>query len=123
MTKAYKLDKQKKIITIDDSVKQSPADQEDIKLYVLAGYEIRHKSKAKSKQAAKRSDNITADKIRSELSADQDALKEFERLVSNKGFFSGRKFYRDYMASRVPEQKAKRTARKTVVNDKETDTE
>ena len=123
MTKAYKLDKDKKIIIIDDAIRQTPEDKEDIKLYVMSGYEIRHKSKAKSRQATKRADTITAEDIKKSLSADKDALKEFERLVSNKGFFSGRKFYRDYMASRVPEQKVKRTARKTVVNDKETDTE
>ena len=122
MTKAYKLDKDKKIITIDDAVRQTPEDKEDIKLYVLSGYEIRHKSKAKSKQALKRADTITAEDIRKVLSADKEALKEFNRLISDKGFFSARKFYRDYMANRETEQKAKRTTTKTVKKDKETET-
>lgn len=126
MTKAYKLDKDKKIITIDDAVKQTPEDKEDIKLYVLSGYEIRHKSKAKSKQALKRADTITAEDIRKVLSADKEALKEFNRLSSEKGFFSARKFYREYIASKTAdketEQKVKRTTSKTVKKDKETET-
>ena len=126
MTKAYKLDKDKKVITIDDAVRQTPEDKDDIRLYVLSGYEIRHKSKAKSKQALKRADTITAEDIRKSLSADKEALKEFNRLISDKGFFSARKFYREYISSktadRETEQKAKRTTTKTVKKDKETET-
>ena len=61
---AYKINKEKKTIIIDDQVKQTERDKQDIQMYVSAGYEIKHKSIAKSKQALKRSDSITADEIR-----------------------------------------------------------
>ncbi len=106
MNKCYKLNRDKKTIVIDDSVKQTEADQKDIQLYVLAGYEIKHKSKAKSKQATKRADTITADDIRKELSADSEALDTFNKLISEKGYFTARKFYRDYKTTLAPEASA-----------------
>ena len=106
MSQCYKLNRDKKTIIIDDSVKQSKADQKDIQLYVLAGYEIKHKSKAKSKQATKRADTITAEEIRKELSADSEALDTFNNLISEKGYFTARKFYRDYKATSAPEASA-----------------
>lgn len=122
MSKAYKLDKAKMTITVDDA-NLTPADREDVRLYVLAGYEIRHKSKAKSREATKRADTITADTIRLKLSADKDALKEFERLNKENGFFTARQYYRDYIASHTEaEDKPKSTRRTKKTATEETDT-
>ena len=44
----------KKIITIDDSVKPSKTDLEDVKMYVSAGYIIAHKSQKRAEAARKR---------------------------------------------------------------------
>ena len=120
---AYKINKEKKTIIIDDQVKQTERDKQDIQMYVSAGYEIKHKSIVKSKQALKRSDSITADEIRKKLSADKEALKEFERLLRESGYFSARKYYKEYITTEpAPEQKQKRATRKPAA-EKENDTE
>jgi len=98
MSKAYKLDKAKMTITVDDA-NLTPADREDIKLYVLAGYEIRHKSKAKSREATKRADTIRGKQIEKVLEKDDKALAEYKKLKKDSGFFSARQFYRNYIAT------------------------
>lgn len=98
-SKAYTLTTSKsgeRFIVIDDSVKRTPAESEEIQMYVVAGYVIRHKSKARSEAAKGRSDNITADQIRQELANDKPALQEFERIVKASGFFSAKKFYKTW---------------------------
>lgn len=44
----------KKVITIDDSVKPSKADLEDVEMYVKGGYIIAHKSQKRAEAARKR---------------------------------------------------------------------
>lgn len=116
---AYKINRDRKTITINDSVKQTAADKQDIMLYVAAGYEIRHKNMEKAKEAAKKADTITADKIRKLLDGDKEALEEFNRLNKVSGFFTARKFYNDYVKDGSEEQKVKRSGRKPAAGDKE----
>ena len=101
---AYKIDRTKKTITIDTTVKQSINDEKEIAMYVSAGYVIKHKSLAKAKQAKERSDSITAADIRNELANDKEALKEFNRLMSNGGFFTARKYYNSYLEQQKPKR-------------------
>jgi hypothetical protein len=44
----------KKYITIDDSVKPTQADKNDVEMYIKCGYEIRHKSQQRAENARKR---------------------------------------------------------------------
>lgn len=44
----------KNIITIDNSVKPTAQDIEDVKLYISCGYEIRHKSAERAEKARER---------------------------------------------------------------------
>ena len=113
--KAYLIDKETKTITIDDSIKQTDNDRADIQMYVVAGYIIRHKSRARSAAALKRSDNITADQCRQALKGTKKALTEFERIISEKGFFSAKKYYKDWLAEQsaaTAAEKPKRRGRK-----------
>lgn len=67
-SKYYKLNKDNKTITIDDSVTPTAADKLDFQTYVNAGYTIRHKSEARAKAAKARAEKVgfgkkkTADK-------------------------------------------------------------
>ncbi len=110
--KAYLIDTDTKTITIDDSVKQTDNDRADIQMYVVAGYIIRHKSKARSAAALKRSDNVTADQCRQALKASKKALAEFEQIMSEKGFFSAKKYYREWLAEQAAVTAAERPKRR-----------
>lgn len=104
MKKPYRLDSTKKTITIDTKAKQTVSDEKAIAMYVAAGYIIKYKSLAKAKLAKERSNDITAAEIRNELANDKDALKEFNRLMSNGGFFAARKFYYTYVEQQKPKK-------------------
>ena len=99
--KAYSIDVTNKIITIDDTVKRKQSDTDDIQFYINAGYVIRHKSKARSEAAKGRSDSITADQIRKELASDKPALAQFETMLVAKGFFSAKKFYKNWKSEQA----------------------
>lgn len=96
---AYKVDAAKKIITIDDSVKATAADDKDIAMYVAAGYVIKHKSQKRAKQAAERADSLTDAAIKEALKEDKKALAEYESIKKQKGkgggFFAAKKWYKD----------------------------
>ena len=108
MTKktAYKVNTEKKWIIIDDSVKQTKADQQDIALYLGAGYMIKHKSAAKSDQASGRAKTDTDASIKKALAGDAEARAAYEQLKSEKGFFSARKFYYEYVEEKKGKKKA-----------------
>lgn len=55
-SKYYKLNKEKKTITIDDKITPTAADEKDVQRYVTAGYIIRHKSEARAKAAKARAE-------------------------------------------------------------------
>ena len=99
MSKAYTVNPDKKVITIDDSVKASAADNKDIAMYVSAGYIIRHKSAKRSKAAAQRADNLKDKDILAALKDDKKALEEYEAIKKKTGkgggFFAAKKWYKD----------------------------
>ena len=80
MSKAYTINPDKKIITINDAVKPTVADDKDIALYVSAGYIIRHKSEKRAKVATKRADNLNDATIKEALKGDQKALETYEAI-------------------------------------------
>ena len=96
---AYKVDAAKKIITIDDSVKATAAEEKDIVMYVNAGYVIKHKSQKRAKQAAARADSLTDAAIQAALKDDKKALEEYKKIKATKGkgggFFAAKKWYKD----------------------------
>ena len=99
MKKAYTVNADKKVITIDDSVKATAADNKDIAMYVSAGYIIRHKSVKRSKAATKRADNLKDADIKAALKDDKKALDEYEAIKKKTGkgggFFAAKKWYKE----------------------------
>jgi hypothetical protein len=94
----YKVNTEKKIITIDDAVKANVADKEDIALYVSAGYVIKHKSKKRAKAAANRANGLKDADILAALKGNQEATDKYKELKHEKGYFTARKFYLDNYA-------------------------
>ena len=98
---AYKVDAEKKIITIDDTVKATAAEEKDIDRYVAAGYIIKHKSQKRAKQAAARAkeDKLTDKDILEALKADKEGLEKYKAIKAGKGkgtgFFAAKKWYKD----------------------------
>ena len=101
MSKAYTINPDKKIITINDAVKPTVADDKDIALYVSAGYIIRHKSEKRAKVATKRADNLNDATIKEALKDDQKALEIYEAIKKQTGkgggFFAAKKWYKEYI--------------------------
>lgn len=52
--KYYKLNTANKTITLDTTVKATAQDLQDVQMYVMAGYIIRHKSQKRAEAALKR---------------------------------------------------------------------
>lgn len=98
---AYKVDPEKKTITIDDTVKATAAEEKDIDRYVAAGYIIKHKSQKRAKQAAERAakDTLTDEAIQKALANDEKGLKKYLEIKGGKGkgtgFFAAKKWYKD----------------------------
>lgn len=97
---AYRLDTERKIITIDDTVNATAAEEKDIDRYVNAGYIIKHKSQTRSKQAASRADGLKNDIILEILKDKPEALKEYEDIKTGKspkgkGFFKAKSWFKD----------------------------
>lgn len=101
---AYKLNTEKKTITIDDSVKATAAEEKDIALYVAAGYVIKHKSKKRAANAAKRADGLSNADIEKALAGNKEALAEYKKIKAAKGkgggFFAAKKWYLDNHANK-----------------------
>lgn len=93
--KAYTVNSTKKVITIDDTVKQTKRDEDDIKLYISVGYTIRHKSKERVRIATERAtkENLTDAKILEALKGDEDKLKEYKKIKAEGGFFKAKSWY------------------------------
>ena len=98
---AYKVDAVKKIVTIDDSVKATAAEEKDIDRYVAAGYIIKHKSQKRAKQAAERAaaDSLSNEEILAALKDNKEATKQYMAIMKGKGkgtgFFAAKKWYKD----------------------------
>ena len=104
MSKAYTINEEKKILTINDAVKATAADDKDMALYVQAGYKIRHKSDKRSKVAAKRADRLNDATIKEYLKDDKKALETYENIKKQSGegggFFAAKKWYKEYMKNK-----------------------
>lgn len=78
-------DTDKKVLTIDDSVKPTSRDQFLIDNYLKAGYTLRFKSEARAKKAAERQkDNFTIEEIEKLLEDKPDLKGEFEAIKKGK---------------------------------------
>lgn len=77
--KPYKLDTEKKIITIFDNIPQSAADKADIAMYVSAGYRIKHATKT------------TVEMMDAAMNDDPKAQEEFRKLLKTKEVFNAEK--------------------------------
>ena len=55
-SKYYKINAEKKTITLDDKVTPTATEKADVQMYVTAGYVIRHKSEARAKAAKARAE-------------------------------------------------------------------
>ena len=101
MSKAYTINEEKKILTINDAVKATAADDKDMALYVQAGYKIRHKSDKRAKVAANRADSLNDATIKEALKGDQKALETYEAIKKQTGkgggFFAAKKWYKEYI--------------------------
>ena len=96
---AYRLNTEKKIIIIDDSVKMTAAEDKDIDRYVRVGYTIKHKSASRSKAATARADGLKDADIKAALKDDKKALETYEAIKKTKGegggFFAAKKWYKE----------------------------
>lgn len=80
------VDSEKKVLTIDDSVKPSSRDQFLIENYLKVGYTIRFKSEARAKKAKERADKQpTVGEIEEILKPYDDLAKQFEEIKKGKG--------------------------------------
>ena len=97
--KAYRLSTTKdgkKIITIDDSVKMTEVENNDINRYVLSGYIIRHKSVKKSELATERAKKqLTNKEIIAKIGNNKELLEAYTNVKKESGFFSARKWYKE----------------------------
>ena len=109
---AYRVNAEKKVITIDRTVKATEQDEKDISRYLSAGYVIRHKSEARAAKAKQRAitlpnkaeiEKISAI-IKEEIKNDTNKLNayskvevEYNKLIPKNGlgtgFFAARKVY------------------------------
>ena len=69
------VDTEKKVLTIDDSIKPTSRDQFLIDTYVKAGYSMRFKSEARTKRAKERADKEP------KIAEIEEILKPFEDLT------------------------------------------
>lgn len=100
MKKHYSVNPERKVITIDDSIKATKQDEKDIALYLSVGYTLRHKSEARAEKAKKRATGMTKEAILNELAGDKEGLATFNSFFDSKGtgkgFFAARKWYTEY---------------------------
>ena len=99
--KYYKVNPEKKTITIDDSVKPTKQDEADLMRYLGAGYILRHKSAARSATAKSRSGGLTKADIEKALANEPKFLEKFTKLCKGKGkgqgVFAAKSWYeKDY---------------------------
>lgn len=97
MAKYYTVNPNTKKITIDDSVKATKQDEEDIARYMkFAGYTIRHKSKRRAEASANRATSLKDADIVKALEGKPE-LEEYKRIKATKGegggFFAAKTYY------------------------------
>lgn len=96
---AYKVNTEKRTITIDDTVTATAAEEKDIDRYLKAGYVIKHKSQKRAEQAAERTDSLTDATILEVLKDNEEALNKYIDIKTGKGkgqgFFSAKSWFKD----------------------------
>lgn len=95
MDKTYTVNTNKKVITISNSAKLTATDKEEITMYLNVGYVLRHKSAARAKKAAERADTLKDADIKEALKDDANALKTYNDIKKDKGFFAAKKWYKE----------------------------
>lgn len=105
------VDTEKKVLTIDDSVKPNSRDQFLIDNYLKVGYTIRFKSEARAKKAKERADKQpTIAEIEEILKPYDDLAKQFEEIKKGKGkgkgAFAAKSWYNKEAAPEIEKRKA-----------------
>lgn len=107
--KYYTINQEKKQITVDSSVKVTQQDKDEIQMYIMAGYIIRHKSEKRSKSVAKRSTNISDEEIKEALKEDKENLEIYLKIKGGKGkgtgFFAAKSFYINLIKEKENQEK------------------
>lgn len=103
--KYFEIDEQKKVITLDMSVKPSAADEKFVGILIASGaYKVRQKSAEKAKQMKARAKEwLLKEDIQKALANDAENLAKFEAICKVKdatesyngknGFFAARSWY------------------------------
>lgn len=71
-----------KTFTINDAVKASEQDKEDIVTYLQAGFKMRHKSAKRTEQAKNKA--VSDKEIKEALKNNKEALVKYEEIKKNK---------------------------------------
>lgn len=94
------IDYEKKVFTIDDSVKATAADKEDKQALLQAGYKMRHKSQKRAKAMKERAEKaaLTKDSIMQALKDKPEQLEKFQNILKTSsrdggGWFAARAYY------------------------------
>ena len=99
--KYYVVDKEKKTITIDKSVKATEGDLDYVKLLLSTGYELREKSAKRAKTASERAKKEKWDNkaIQEFLKDKPDDLETYLGILKGKeeghGFFKARAWFKE----------------------------
>lgn len=95
----YKLNTDKKVLTINDKYANTKTGKNIMQTYASSGYFIRFESDIKrekrAKAAAARADKLTDADIKEALKDRPKELAEYERIKHEKNFFSARKYFRE----------------------------
>lgn len=109
--KHYSVNTQTKVLIIDDSVKATKEDKEDIKLYLSAGYKLRHKVTRKISEELKQKNSIKAEDIKKAMEGtDPEAYKQYQKIVSEHNFFSGKKYYLEWLDKQKSKEEHKKSS-------------
>ena len=105
-----KVDTEKKVLTIDDSVKPNSRDQLLIDSYLKVGYQLRFKSDARTIKARERaSQKPSIAEITETLKDYPDLMKEFESIKKGKGkghgVFAAKSWYEKTAAPEIEKRK------------------
>lgn len=88
---SFRIDEKKKVIVLYTNETQSDAEKTLIQSYLMGGYTPKMEEKKPAKTVAE---------MKKELSADENALKEFEAIYKSKakgkGFFGACKYYGEW---------------------------
>lgn len=102
----YKVNPEKKTITVDDSVKPTKQDEADLMRYLGAGYILRHKSAARSATAKSRSEGVTKEEIEKALADEPKFLEKFTKLCKGRGKGQGVFAAKSWYKKDYPKEKA-----------------